>query len=349
MNLLSDQKCNITVLGAGSIGCYIGGCLTVAGVNTRFIGRQHMQQQLHIHGLTLTDWRGRRDFLAARNINYSVKMNSLIDADFIFVTVKSGDTLTVSQDIAKYAKSTSIIVSLQNGISNAQLLRQALPNFKVLSGMVPFNVLMKGKGKLHCGTEGNLAIEDPLKIADPVVHALALAGLKVDIYDDLTRIQWTKLLLNLNNAINALSGIPLLEQLSNRDYRKVLALAITEALTIMKVAGIKPIKSGKVIPKLIPYILRLPTWLYKVIASSMLKIDPTARSSMFEDLTLCRKTEIDYLNGEIVELAKKHQIPCYVNACIMQLIKKSENEQLGSPHITATQLLQYVNRMRLTC
>ena len=344
MDSTLKTQCKIAIVGAGSIGCYIGGCLASAQVDVTFIGRQRMQQQLQSNGLTLTDWRGRQEYLAPERLNYSLELSALANADFILVTVKSGDTEAIAQDIAQHAKSSAVIVSLQNGVTNGDVLRQHLPSFTVLSGMVPFNVLTKGDGKLHCGTEGNIALEDSNNSAGELIAAFDSARLSVEIYNDLRNIQWTKLLLNLNNAINALSGIPLLEELSDRTYRCILARAISEALTVFKAAGIEPVKSGKVRPKIIPLVLSLPTWLYKIVASSMLKIDPTARSSMYEDFILGRQTEIDYLNGAIVELAKTHHQVSPVNAAIAQLVKENAGKT-GSPCLSSIDLEKEIKKL----
>lgn len=337
------ESLNITILGAGSIGCYLGGCLVEAGCNVTLIGRVRMQSQLMEHGLTVTDWQGRNTFIDPSSLNYATDESDLSHADFILLTVKSGDTQSAAQVIAQHAKPTAIVVSLQNGVRNAQLLNELLPQHQIIAGMVPFNVLTKGNGVFHCGTEGNLAIEDNSGKTTPLTEAFAQANLLVDIYADLNRIQWSKLLMNLNNAINALSGLPLKDELSDRGYRQVLALAIKEALAALKAAGIKPVKTGKVIPQLIPFILSLPNGLFNIVAASMIKIDPTARSSMYEDFVLGRNTEVDYLNGEIVSLAKKYNTACPVNEHIMQLVKRAEYEQLGTPRLSAAQLLLNVN------
>ena len=119
------------------------------------------------------------------------------------------------------------------------------------------------------------------------------------------RVQWGKLLLNLNNALNALSGLPLATQLADRRWRLLLAAQIEEALAVLKAAGIAPARIEGVPPRLIPSILRLPDWLFRLVARRMLAIDPAARSSMWEDLAARRPTEIDYLQGAILALADK--------------------------------------------
>ena len=127
-------------------------------------------------------------------------------------------------------------------------------------------------------------------------------------------ILWGKLLVNLNNALNALSDMPLLDQLDDRKWRTRMADQWDEALTVMRAAGISPKPPTPAPPGLIPPILRLPTPLFRLIAKQMLTIDPQARSSMWEDLQRGRKTEVDELQGEIVRLGKKHGIPTPENA-----------------------------------
>jgi 2-dehydropantoate 2-reductase len=135
-----------------------------------------------------------------------------------------------------------------------------------------------------------------------------------------------------------------LDQLNNLEYRKVMTKVIAEALTIMKAAGIKPARTGKVIPKLMPFILSLPNWLFKRVASATLKIDPKARSSMYEDFELKRKTEIDYLNGEIVNLAMELGMQAPVNQAIVNLVRDAEQKQQGSPKLSPEYLQNVISK-----
>ncbi len=329
---------NIAILGAGSIGCYIGGFLLASGFNTLLIGRSRIQEQLVKYGLNVTDWRARDEYIESSHITFSLAESSLSQADFILVTVKSGDSEEAARSIAKYVKPNAIVVSLQNGVHNVEKLSAHLPNHSVLKGMVPFNVLAKGKGQFHCGTSGNIALEDKFNVAERLVKALNTCGFSVDNYDDLESVQWSKLLMNLNNAINALSGLPLKEQLQNCEFRSLLSRSIKEGLSVLKAADIKPVKVGKVSPTLLPYVLTLPNALFNMVASSMLKIDPTARSSMYEDLALKRKTEIDAINGEIIQLGKRYNVLTPVNSAITNEIRKAEEAKQGSPNMTSAEL-----------
>ncbi len=342
MNHASKQSVAVAIVGAGSIGCYLGGCLATSQTQVTLIGRPRIQQQISEFGLKLTDWRGRDLHIYSEQVAFSLSVDDIAEADYILVTVKSGDTAEAAQSIAQHAKPSAVIVSFQNGVRNVDTLKAYLPDHSVLKGMVPFNVLSKGNGHFHCGTEGNLAIEDMGTSSSDLIAVLNACALTVDIYDDLQGVQWSKLLMNLNNAINALSGMPLQAQLQDKQYRKVLALAIKEALAVFKVAGIKPVKTGKVVPALLPSILSLPNGIFKFVAASMLKMDPQARSSMYEDLTLQRKTEIDYINGEIVKLGQKINVKTPINSGITELIKQAEQARQGSPMLSSSLLYQRV-------
>jgi 2-dehydropantoate 2-reductase len=336
----------IAVFGAGSIGCYLGGCLAARGATVHFIGRPKVKEAIERRGLTLTDWQGRKDQVFIDDINFYTSPEGLYAADIIFVTVKGTGTQEAATSIKQHAKKSALIVSFQNGIRNGQLLKDSLPGRDVLTGMVPFNVINDNNSHFHCGTEGKLCLETLHGKEKCVADTLTKAGLSVELKDDMTEVQWGKLLLNLNNSINALAGIPLLDELQDRNYRRVLAGSISEALAVMAAEGITPQRLGKLVPTLIPKVLNLPTWLFQIVARAMLTIDPKAKSSMQEDLTLGRMTEVDLLNGEIILLAQKHGMQVPINERITALIKEAEKAANGSPKITGKSLWDAVSAQK---
>lgn len=215
------------------------------------------------------------------------------------------------------------ILSLQNGVDNGARIRAAAPGLVALAGMVPFNVTLdpdaSGRLVARRATSGVLHAEDHASTR-AIAPVFDRAGLPLRCVADMTSVQWGKLLLNLNNPVNALSGLPLRAELMDRDYRRVLALLQDEALAAMKAAGIHPAKVGAAPPRLIPLILRLPTWAFARIAASMLTIGPTARSSMADDVAAGRPTEIDDLCGTVVRLAEAQGRKAPANAAMIDLI-----------------------------
>jgi 2-dehydropantoate 2-reductase len=137
-------------------------------------------------------------------------------------------------------------------------------------------------------------------------------------------LAWGKLIINLNNAVSALSGRTLLEELKERDYRRVVAASQREALRLLRRAGIRPAKVGPVPPSLLPAVLGSPDWLFNRLFLRGWKIDAKARSSMADDLAAGRRTEVDYLNGELVRLAERLGTDAPVNRAIVELVREAE-------------------------
>jgi 2-dehydropantoate 2-reductase len=210
----------------------------------------------------------------------------------------------------------------------------------VLPAMVPFNVINRGNGVFHQGSEGELEIQQHTALA-PLAALFARAGLPLKTHRDLLPVQWAKLLFNLNNPINALAGIALKAQLSQRNYRRCLALAQQEALALLDNAGIKPARLTPLPAHWIPPLLCVPDFLFTRLASSMLAIDPLARSSMWEDLEAGRNTEIDWINGEIVRLAQAQNRNAPVNEKLIELVRDVErgNRRQWSSNELLAQLL----------
>jgi len=336
---------HIVVLGAGAIGGYIGGCLAVAGAHLSFLGRSKMQHIVKTHGYNLTDLYGRHAKLEPTEVQFTTDPSVLQKADCVLVTVKSRDTLAAADLLRTHANPNASIISFQNGIGNAEALANQLPHFQVISGMVPFNVVTLPNGHLHCGTEGQLCTESNALLS-PLITLFEKAGLPLQQHAHFKEIQWGKLILNLNNAVNALSDLPLKEELSQRAYRQCLALLISETLTVLNLAGIHPAKVSKVSAKLLPYILRTPDFVFKRLAASMLQIDEKARSSMWEDLQNQRTTEVTALNGAVVDLAKSIGVSAPVNARMVTLVQQAEKGLLKA--LSGRALLQTLKQVPLT-
>src|SRR5579872_768578 len=270
----------IVVAGAGSIGCFVGGLLASAGKHVSLLARSRVIEEVGRFGLTLTSVGGSPHRVARERLKLSDDPAILGDAGMVLVTVKSADTAGVAELIARHAPSDAVIVSLQNGVANAQVLRQRMPGRKVLAAMVPFNVIAAGEGRFHRATSGDIVIErDEAKTC----ARLSVEGVAVRATDDIAGVQWGKLLINLNNAMDALSGLTLREELTQRSWRMLFADQMAEGLRIMKLEGIVPVSTTPLPLGWIPHLLRLPDALFALVLARVMKIDPQARSSMYDD------------------------------------------------------------------
>ena len=310
----------VLVMGAGAIGCYLGGCLQASGTPVVFVGRPRVLAALREHGLTLTDLDGSKQHLDSSALSLFEAIPPAIAPSLVLLAVKSGATAEAAAQLGAALPAGTPVVSMQNGLSNAATAQAAAPSLRLLAGMVPFNIADLAPGHYHRGTTGALAAQDDAALRERL-NDFARAGLPLQLHTDLRAVQWGKLLLNLNNPVNALSGLPLRAQLMDRGYRQCLAALQTEALALLRGAGIQPAQVAALPPHRVPTLLRLPTPLFRLIAARMLRIDPQARSSMADDLTQGRVTEIDALCGEVVRLAEVQGLTAPVNARMVGLIK----------------------------
>ncbi|HEX9931644.1 MAG TPA: ketopantoate reductase C-terminal domain-containing protein, partial [Allosphingosinicella sp.] len=257
------------------------------------------------------------------SVAFETSPDRLASSGVVALCVKSFDTDKAAREIGANAPAGATVISFQNGVSNVARLKELLPGFDIVQGMVPFNVAYMGSGRWHKGVAGELVAE-----ARPVTEAIAAKlgrrPAQLRIIPDADGLAWGKLLINLNNAVNALSGKSLLEQLSDRDYRRVVAASMIETLAILQEAGIRPAKLGSIPPDLLPHAFTAPDFLFRNTILKAQRIDPHARSSMADDLAAGRRTEIDYLNGEVIKLARSVRMRSPVNDAIVGLIKQAE-------------------------
>ena len=102
-----------------------------------FVGRERVRQEIGEHGLGLSDQDGWRIHLAPDLIDFATKPAALKKADIVVLTVKSPDTEAAAKEIARHARPGTTIISFQNGIGNAEMLRRLLPRFEIVQAISP--------------------------------------------------------------------------------------------------------------------------------------------------------------------------------------------------------------------
>lgn len=313
----------VVIMGAGSVGCYLGGVLALAGLRVHFVGRPRVLAGLREQGLRISDLEGRDSHLPPAALLLHETLPAGLLPDLTLLCVKSGATMEAAQSLQQALPPGSVVVSMQNGIGNAQRGQTAAAALDWRAGMVPFNVAELAPGHYHRGTLGALAVQ--AETGDALLGALreafAAQGVGLNLQPDLRAVQWGKLLINLNNPVNALSGRPLRAELLERGYRRCFAALQSEALDLLEAAGIPVAQMTPLPPRRLIGLLRLPTPIFRLVAARMLKIDAKARSSMADDLALGRVTEIDALCGEIVRLAQSLGRPAPLNARMLTLVQ----------------------------
>ncbi len=317
----SRKMTKIVIFGAGAIGCYVGGHWAAATMGTEtsitLIGRGRTFDGFRNEKLRLSG--GRTVEVKPGLVNLSTQASDFSSADMIILAMKSTALPDAIAELERHAAPETPIVSLLNGIEPARRLKAVFPERQIIAGMVPFNVVWQSKAHLHRSSAGSLALEQTVA-TQALADKFEASGVPITLHDDLAPVQHGKLLLNLANPINALSGISLHKMLSQRAYREIYSAVLTEALQVYDAAGITWQKVGPISPKLGQRLLRLPDWLFNATLLKLQKIDRDSMTSMASDVAACRETEIDMLNGEIVRMAREAGIGTPLNARLVDMI-----------------------------
>lgn len=334
------------ILGAGAIGCYVGGRLAHAGHTVCFVGRPRVLQPLSVQGLRVVGNDGLDVLIPPAQICLAATLQEAVaalaaksgrpahddNALVVLVCVKTTATDEAARDIAAHCPAGTPVVSLQNGVDNVARLFAAAPTMTVLASVVAFNVIWRDANQVYQTNNGPLLVQqDPSsEVFAPVLRE---AGVPVDLYRDMTPVKWGKLLLNLINPVNALANISLRDMLMQRDLRCVMAALMDEGFRVLNVAGIRPAQIGDAPPpKLFAVALRLPNWLFKRLARKIMRMDPLARASMCDDLHQGKPTEVDDLCGAVVRLGQHYGIATPANQAMCDLIHRFQPGQQWNGH-----------------
>lgn len=338
-----SDRLRLGVLGAGAIGAYVAGRVAAAGAAEVVLVGRARQAGAFARGLTVQEFDRAAVTAPPERFTFASDPAALAGCAVVLVAVKSQHTEDAARSIAGAIAPDAIVVSLQNGVRNPDTLRAALPGRRVVPSIVTWNVIAVGD-VYRRATSGPLMLE---RVDAPAMRALVDAvragGIPVEEHADLAPHQWTKLLVNLNNAISALTDVSTATLLVDPGYRRVIADLADEGLAVLRAAKLRPARFHGVPLALMPKILRLPTPLVRVALRAQLRVDPSARSSMWQDLASGRPTEVDHLNGELVRVAEAHGTDAPRNRRIVALVREAEAAG-RSPRLSAANLRAALER-----
>lgn len=310
------------MFGCGLVGSFLAGNLIKAGFKTFAVGRESAQEQLKF-GLMLSDCDGNQSLTGAPK--FISEKNTRFKADLVWLPVKCHSIENAVDELQAFITPETVIICCQNGIGSDQIISEKLSN-PIIKSLVGFNVTNPKAGHFHRATDGALVIENSSVFdCEQLIEQLSESMLPCSISNNFEAEQWAKLQLNLTNPVNALADIPVKDMLEQRDYRKIIAALMNELLSVTKAQNIELPQLTAVPAHWIPKLLDKPNFLFSVLGKKMLNIDPTAKLSMWWDLSQGKKTEIDFLNGAVVKFAEQNSIDCPVNQKLVSLIHQVEN------------------------
>ena len=295
----------ITIIGTGAMALYFGGRLAAAGERVRFLGSwQEGIDAINQKGICVVNDAGKRYYPAQA----SADPGRFPSTHLAFVLVKSWQTTGAARMLAEILHPEGIVLTLQNGLGNIEILSEILSVERVAQGVTTYGATVQGPGIVRPGGEGVISVQQHPRLA-PLVQKLRKCDLKVQEVSDITSILWSKLVINV--AINPLTGILGVKNGSLLDSPaaiKIMGLAAKEAAEVASGLGIKiNIKDpGR-------------------IAERVAAATADNLSSMLQDIRRNAPTEIDSLCGSVVRSGRMVDLPTPVNEILMLLIQAKED------------------------
>ena len=289
---------HIAVMGAGAVGCYYGGLLARAGHTVTLIARPSHVQAIAAHGLRLQT--ATSDEHIALNANSDVA--ALKDAELVLFCVKSSDTESAGAQMKAYLRKDAPVLSLQNGVDNAQRL-QAVLGQDVIATVVYVATAMAGPGHVQHFGRGDLVLGQHAR-SEQLAQLLSESGIPSTVSNNVQGALWTKLIINCTyNAASAITQRPYGELVQQPGMWQLMRSAHDECIAVAHAAGVK---------------LDAPLWpMIENIARTM----QGQYSSTAQDLQKNKATEIDHLNGFIVRQGQQLGVSTPVNAALQTLVK----------------------------
>lgn len=303
----------ICMLGTGSLGSTIGGTLAQGGSEVYFVDqwKEHIDK-INENGLKMTD--EKEDWYV--KVDARTSAEGMGPVDLVIVLVKSFAT----KEAVSQLKETNVIgentlvMSLQNGLGNEETIAEVVGEANVISGKTYVGGRLLSPGYVSAGVKGKYTYIGELtgEITDriqAVCDEFNKAGLLCEVSDNIKGLIWDKLLINV--AAGALCGITRLPYgpLYEEEYIKETAVAaIQEGIDVAKAAGVK-LKSED------------PEYPWYAASEGL---PETFKTSILQSLELKRPTEIDFINGSVVEWGKKFGIPTPVDRTLVTCVKGIE-------------------------
>jgi len=291
---------NFLIVGAGAMGCLFGAQLKRAGFDVTLQdylperAEKINEQGIEVEGVT-----------GEHHVNIPVLTGNFdIQPDIAIICVKSDKTRKAAMTLKPLITEKTLIVTLQNGVGNIEILEEIFGRERVLGGVTSEGATVLGWGRIRHAGQGTTII-GPSGPAEKIISAFNKAGFRTEASDDVVSLIWGKLIINVGiNALTALTGLKNGRLPLYNGTRLIMEDAIREALAVVEAKGIK---------------LPFPDPLTRVI--EVCEATSENRASMLQDVINKKTTEIDFINGIIVREARRLSIPAPVNQTLTSLIQ----------------------------
>jgi 2-dehydropantoate 2-reductase len=297
---------DVLIAGTGAMACLFAVRLSSAGNKVTMLGSwPEGLAALRKDGVRLQDLDG-----SLHQYPVEVMEGAEAKGDFslCLVLVKSWQTTRVANQLGKCLSAHGVVLTLQNGLGNAEVLKAALTPERVLFGVTTLGAILLEPGYVQCTGSGKVFLGAHPHLGE-LPELLQKAGFPVEVVPDPQSLVWGKLVINAAiNPLTALLRVPNGELLERADARELMAQAALEAASVARMQGIS-----------LPY------------PDPVLAVEEVARntsanvSSMLQDVLRGTVTEIDSINGAIVRIGEQLGVPTPIHRMFWQLVSSLDH------------------------
>lgn len=306
----------VTGIGAGAMGCLFGAALQRSGHAVTVVDtRADTVHTLNRRGVTVEEPGGARSTV---RLAATTNPSDALAADLFLVFVKTPNTETALRPFAGRLPMGALVVTMQNGLGNEEVIARALGRrVPVVLGVTSHTSVPLGVGQVRHSSNGPTIIGFLDGTRSPQLENVAAAFSESGIATRTTRHVrdhvWQKLLVNTGlNALTALTGLTNGELLSDAELVATVRRLVTEAATVARAENVA-----------------LPEHDAFALVRAVAEVTRSVRSSMLQDIDAGRVTEIDAINGAIVRLGERHGVDVTANRLVTALVHQRERQKHG--------------------
>jgi 2-dehydropantoate 2-reductase len=313
----------IAVIGAGAIGCIVAGYLKQEGIDVSLVGHRHSVKAINKFGLEIFGVRGSFHI----KINASDKLN--YKPDLVILATKTQDLEEAIKENLKAIKDAPVLTT-QNGIQADNLTAIFIPKENIISSIVMFGATRIELNRIAHNFEGSWIIGSMFGKNDEKVTAAA-EGLKkifpIIVSQELRGMKYLKVFVNANNCIPAILGVSMQEAFVDIDISRISIAIWKEGLEVVNKAGINLVSLPDFPLERLTKLASLPTdEAAKVFSGIMVNLSKEPLyGSILQSIQRGRSTEIDYINGEFINLAKANNLHVALNEKLVEMVHKVES------------------------
>ena len=295
---------NILIFGAGAIGSIFGGLLSKKN-NVMLIGRKSHVSEIKKSGLVID---GKTNLNVKINAETSVK-NISFSPDLIILTVKSYDTSSAIKKVSKIINNNTTVLSLQNGLDNINKIKKIVDSKKIIAGVTTQGAFFSEPGHVkHTGKGTTILGElkgDKTKRINNIVNAFNDVGINSFFSNNIIEEIWIKGI--INSSINPLTTFFQCKNgylLTNLILENLIEKICEESTNIANAQGVN-LSYSKMISK----------------TKEVIRNTSENYSSMLQSYNKGKKTEIESINGKLIDIGKKQDIDTSLNEMLVYSVK----------------------------